>query len=171
MRGSRHTGCLAGFVQIMPTLLSACKVRTTWYSSPNNQLDMLENQVSCLFMPLNYQGMHFNDSTRRPLAHRIGKLTSVTPLPHGFHSPVHATSGVNNWRLLHDKTILLQTGNIAAGVGQRNFIDLIGVKPDFTLPAFENWCGEALLKFEGHYEETKKSRRVRILLSAYQKYI
>jgi hypothetical protein len=40
--------------------------------------------------------------------------------------------------LLHDETILLQTGDVAAGVGEGNFIDLVRVQPDFALSAFED---------------------------------
>jgi hypothetical protein len=55
---------------------------------------------------------------------------------------------VNNSRLLHDKTILLQTGNVAAGVGQRNFIDFVGVQPDLALSALEDGGSETLLKLK-----------------------
>ncbi len=58
----------------------------------------------------------------------------------------HSVSGVNDGGLLHDQTILLQPGNVAAGVGQGNFIDFVGVQPNFALATFEDRGGEALLE-------------------------
>lgn len=78
------------------------------------------------------------------------KLTSVTSLSLGLKSSSNTTSWVNNGRLLHDKTILLQTGNITTGVGQWNFVNFIGIQPDLALSAFEDGSGEALLKFKRH---------------------
>ena len=57
---------------------------------------------------------------------------------------------MNNSRLLHDETILLQAGNVTAGVGQRNFVNFIGIQPDLALSAFEYGSGEALLKLKRH---------------------
>jgi len=64
----------------------------------------------------------------------------------------HSASGVDNGGLLHNKTILLQSGNVAAGIGQRNFIDFIGVQPDLALSAFEDGRSEALLELKGHHD-------------------
>jgi len=74
----------------------------------------------------------------------------VTSLSLCLKSGGHSASRVNNSRLLHDKTILLQTGNVAAGVGQRNFIDFVGVQPDLALSALEDGGGETLLKLKRH---------------------
>jgi len=71
--------------------------------------------------------------------------TGVTSLALGLIALPHSVSRVNNGRLLHNKPILLQASNVAAGVGQRNFIDFVGVQPDLALSAFEHGCGEALL--------------------------
>ena len=74
-----------------------------------------------------------------------GLLTSVTSLALGLIALPHSVSRVNNGGLLHNKPILLQTSNIAAGVGQRNFINFVRIQPDLALSAFEDRCGEALL--------------------------
>ena len=58
----------------------------------------------------------------------------------------HSVPRVDDGGLLHDETILLQAGNIATRVGQGNFINFIGVQPDFALAAFEDGRGEALLE-------------------------
>lgn len=78
------------------------------------------------------------------------QLTSVTAFPHSLQSCIHSASRVYNSWLLHDQTILLQTGDVAARVGEGYFINLVGVQPDFALATFEDWCGEALLEFERH---------------------
>ena len=77
-------------------------------------------------------------------------LTGVATLALGFIAFPHSVSGVNYGRLLHNETILLQPGNVAAGVGQRNFIDFVGVQPDFALAAFEDRSGKALLELKRH---------------------
>jgi len=73
-------------------------------------------------------------------------LTSVTTLALGLIALPYTASRVNNGGLLHDKAILLQTSNVTTGVRQRNFINFVGVQPDFALSAFEDRSGEALLK-------------------------
>jgi hypothetical protein len=64
------------------------------------------------------------------------KLTCVTTLALSFIPEGNTGSGVNHSRFLHNQTITVETADIAAGVGQRNFIDLIGVQPDLALSAF-----------------------------------
>eukprot|EP01083_Nonionella_stella_P148710 471224_1 len=77
--------------------------------------------------------------------------TSVTALGLGSITSPHSASGVDNSGLLHDETILFQTSNVAAGIGQRNFIDLVGVQPDLALSAFEDGGREALLELKRHH--------------------
>ena len=77
-------------------------------------------------------------------------LTGVASLPDSLHTSINTTSRVNNSRLLHDETILFQTSNVAARVGQRNFINFVGVQPNFALSAFEDGGREALLEFKRH---------------------
>lgn len=78
------------------------------------------------------------------------ELTSVASLPLGLVSDTHTVTRVHNRGLLHDKTILLQPGDVAPGVGQRNLVNLIGVEPNLALSALEHGSGKALLQLERH---------------------
>jgi hypothetical protein len=68
----------------------------------------------------------------------------------GLVAEGNAGPGVDNGGLLDDKTILGQTGDVAAAVGQRDLVDLVGVEPDLALTALEHVGREALLELEGH---------------------
>ena len=78
------------------------------------------------------------------------QLTCVATLALRLIAFPHSVSGVNDGGLLHNETILLQPGNVATGVGQRNFVYFVGVQPDFALAAFEDRSGEALLELKRH---------------------
>lgn len=65
-------------------------------------------------------------------------LTSVASLSLGRIVYPRSVSGVHNSGLLHDKSILFQTGNVATRVGQGNFIDFVGVQPDLALSALQD---------------------------------
>jgi len=137
---------------VMSTLLSVSKVRTNWLSSPRNQRNTMGGQG------LHYNSCHSIPKAQFPPSPKIHEhfllhlieLTSVTSLSLCLKSGGHSASWVNNSRLLHDKTILLQAGNVAAGIGQWNFVNFIGVQPDLALSAFEDGGGEALLKLKRH---------------------
>lgn len=68
----------------------------------------------------------------------------------GLVAEGNAGAGVDNGGLLDDETILGQTGDVAAAVGQRDLVDLVGVEPDLALTALENIGREALLELERH---------------------
>jgi hypothetical protein len=72
----------------------------------------------------------------------------MTTLALGRIALSYSVPRVHHGWFLHDKTILLQSGNIATGVGKRNFINFIGVQPNFTLAAFEDGGREALLELK-----------------------
>ena len=40
--------------------------------------------------------------------------------------------------LLDDKTVAVEAGNVAAGVGQGDLVDFVGVEPDLALTALED---------------------------------
>ena len=79
----------------------------------------------------------------------------MTSLPLGLISDTHTVARVHNSGLLHDKTILLQSGDVAPGVGQRNLVNLIGVEPNLALSALEHGSGKALLQLERHLNSGK----------------
>ena len=74
------------------------------------------------------------------------KLTCVTSLSLGLVSQGDAGTRVYDRGLLDNKTISLQTRDVATGVRQGNFIGLVGIQPDFALSALQDGCREALLK-------------------------
>ena len=59
-------------------------------------------------------------------------------------------AGEDHGGLLDDETILGKTGDVAAAVGQRDLVDLVGVEPDLALTALEDVGREALLELERH---------------------
>ena len=61
-----------------------------------------------------------------------------------------ASAGVDDGRLLDDETVLGQAGDVAAAVGQRDLVDLVGVEPDLALAALGDVGREALLELERH---------------------
>lgn len=68
----------------------------------------------------------------------------------GLVAEGNAGTGVDHGGLLDDKTILGKTGDVAAAVGQRDLVDLVGVEPDLALTALEDIGREALLELERH---------------------
>ena len=89
----------------------------------------------------------------------VFELTSVTTLAFGFISKSDSCSGVHDYGFLDDESILLETSNVATTVGKSNFVDLIGVEPDFVLSALQYGSGQALLKSE-IYCISQRERRV-----------
>ena len=71
-------------------------------------------------------------------------------LPLGLIAEGDASPGVDDGRLLDDQTVLGKAGDVAAAVGQRDLIDLVGVEPDLALAALEDVGREALLELERH---------------------
>lgn len=62
------------------------------------------------------------------------KLTSMSSLPLSLVPDGNSGTGVyNNW-LLDDESITMKTRDVTAGVGKRDLVNLIGVKPDLLLP-------------------------------------
>lgn len=82
--------------------------------------------------------------------HDIGKLTGMPSLSLGLVAEGNAGTGVDHGGLLDDETILGKTGDVAAAVGQRDLVDLVGVEPDLALTALEDVGREALLELERH---------------------
>lgn len=72
----------------------------------------------------------------------------MTSLALGLVTEVDACPRMNHEGFLDDGTILLQLDNVATGIGQGNFVNLVGIQPDFTLSAFQNGRGKALLETE-----------------------
>ena len=64
--------------------------------------------------------------------------TSVSSLALGFIAELNTSPTVHYGRLLHNKTIFVQLLDIAARVRQGNFINLVGIQPDFVLSALQN---------------------------------
>ena len=75
-------------------------------------------------------------------------LTGVSSLSLGLVSQADASTGVHDGWLLDDETIPLQASNVAARVGQGNFVGLVGIQPNFALSALEDGGGEALLELK-----------------------
>ena len=59
----------------------------------------------------------------------------MSSLSLGLISQLNASTGVHDARLLDDETITLKTSDVAARVGQRNFVGLVGIQPNFALSA------------------------------------
>mmetsp|Transcript_11016 Transcript_11016/g.26456 ORF Transcript_11016/g.26456 Transcript_11016/m.26456 type:complete len:129 (-) Transcript_11016:89-475(-) len=94
-----------------------------------------------------YHLMHSSETSL--LGHdgtQIWKLTCVASLSLGLVSQGNAGTGVHDSGLLDDETVALQTGDVATGVRQGNFVGLVGIQPDFALSALQDGCREALLK-------------------------
>ena len=72
----------------------------------------------------------------------------MTALALGFISDSDTSPRVDNGGLLHNQTITVQTVDVAARVGQGNFVNLIGVQPYLALSAFQDGGRQALLQFE-----------------------
>ena len=72
----------------------------------------------------------------------------MTTLALGFVSEGHTGARMHDRGFLHDQTIAVETGDIAARVGQGNLVDLVGVQPDLALSAFQDGRRQALLQFE-----------------------
>ena len=73
-----------------------------------------------------------------------------------------ASAGVDDGRLLDDQTVLGQFDDVAAAVGQRDLIDLVGVEPDLALAALEDVGREALLELERHCIREKRGMKQKV---------
>ena len=83
----------------------------------------------------------------------------------GLVAEGNAGAGVDHGGLLDDETILGQTLDVAAAVGQRDLVDLVGVEPDLALTALEDIGREALLELERHLLFWQRVRWERIIWS------
>jgi hypothetical protein len=63
----------------------------------------------------------------------------------GFIAQLHSGTRMYDVRFFDDQSIARQLVNVATRVGGRNFGDFVGIKPDFTLSAFQNGSSEAFL--------------------------
>jgi hypothetical protein len=63
---------------------------------------------------------------------------------------------MNYGRFLNDKSIPMQTSNIPTRIGERNFINFIGIQPNLALTAFQNGSRKAFLKFQRNYSERER---------------
>ena len=88
----------------------------------------------------------------------------MSSLSLGLVSQADASTGVHDGRLLDDETIPLQTSNVAARVGQGNFVGLVGIQPNLALSALEDGGGEALLELKIDCKLTKKDNNTVSLL-------
>ena len=57
---------------------------------------------------------------------------------------------MHNCRLLDNKSVAVQLGNVAARVGQRDLIDLVRVEPDLALSDLEHIGRQPFLQLERH---------------------
>ena len=83
----------------------------------------------------------------------------MTSLSLGLVSQGNAGTGVDHRRLFDNETVPLQTRNVAAGVGQGNFVGLVGIQPNFALSALEDGGGEALLELKIDCNEMANNKK------------
>ena len=74
----------------------------------------------------------------------------MSSLPLSLVSEGNSSTGVHNRGLLEDKSVALKTSNVTTRVREGDLINLVGVKPDFVLSAFENGCSKTFLELEGY---------------------
>ena len=74
--------------------------------------------------------------------------TSVSSLSLGFVSKRDTRTRMHYGWFLDDESIPMQTSNISSGIGKRNFVNFIGIQPNFAFSAFQDGSGQALLKFK-----------------------
>ena len=163
MRGCWTTGCLAGWMYFNPHILAPF-----YRSKPVHHV--YHTRVSCsIARPaainlllerrthsnISGAGLWFDGLTTlvhsyisTPFRLQFVLLTGVSSLSLGLVSQADASTGVHDGRLLDDETIPLQTSNVAARVGQGNFVGLVGIQPNFALSALEDGGGEALLELK-----------------------
>jgi len=70
----------------------------------------------------------------------------VTALTTSQSVLARASARMNGLGLLDDQTVLDQSTDVLSRIGVGNFIDLIGIHPDFVAPALEYGRGEPLLQ-------------------------
>ena len=59
----------------------------------------------------------------------------MSSLALGFVACLHTSPRVHHSRLFHDESILVELVDVAARVGQGNFVNFVGVEPDLALAA------------------------------------
>jgi len=70
----------------------------------------------------------------------------VTALTTSQSVLARASARMNGLGLLDDQTVLDQSTDVLSRIGVGNFIDLVGIHPDFVAPALEYGRGEPLLQ-------------------------
>jgi hypothetical protein len=55
---------------------------------------------------------------------------------------------VHNGGLFDDEAVPFQAGDVSAGIGEGDFVGLVGIQPDLALSALEDGGREALLETE-----------------------
>ena len=75
--------------------------------------------------------------------------SGVTALALGCVSQGYASAGMHHGWLLNNESISMESSNVATRIGKGNFVNLVGVQPDFALAAFQNVGREAFLEFQG----------------------
>jgi hypothetical protein len=78
----------------------------------------------------------------------LEKRTSVSSLSLGLVSKRDTRTRMHYGWFLDDESIPMQTSNISSGIGERNFVNFIGIQPNFAFAAFQDGSGQALLKFQ-----------------------
>ena len=74
----------------------------------------------------------------------------MSSLALGFIAQRDAGPAVHHDGLLGNESIRMELVNVAATVGQSNFVGFGRVHPNLALAAFENIRREALLQFKGN---------------------
>ncbi len=77
----------------------------------------------------------------------LSKATMSTNSPRLSQGP-RASTRVHSDRLANDKAIRYELTDGLAGVGVGDFVDFVGIKPDFALPAPDHRGRESLLSAE-----------------------
>jgi|AntRauTorckE5430_2_1112549.scaffolds.fasta_scaffold00511_3 hypothetical protein len=83
----------------------------------------------------------------------------MSSLPLCLVSEGNSGTGVDYGGLLEDKSVTLETSNVTTRVSEGDLVNLVGIKPDFTLSAFENGSSKTLLKLEGYCHGRKENVR------------
>jgi len=167
MRGRRTTGCLAGFRRILlytkgtilPPMLpfhSAIGFPRRIFLVRWGQVYPLSGtkprgrQGACVRLPACFRHLRlFRSAILHSIVTAI-KLTGMPSLSLGLIAEGDASAGVDDGGLLDDEAVLGQAGDVAAAVGQRDLVDLVGVEPDLALTAIEDVGRKALLELERH---------------------
>mmetsp|Transcript_14667 Transcript_14667/g.28208 ORF Transcript_14667/g.28208 Transcript_14667/m.28208 type:complete len:230 (-) Transcript_14667:30-719(-) len=105
------------------------------------------------------QATHPQDLRRQARFARSLALTvaSVAPLAFCLKSLPCASTRVNLGGLADHEAVLHQLTDVLARVRHADFVHLIGIQPDFTLPALKHRSGQPLLQLQRHHlHKTRK---------------